>query len=291
MIAALLGADEYSLRHRGDDRRGLHHAAGLPPRHLQAGRRHAAAAPAGQLRGHARGCRRLLAVRRRGGARATSPTLGPALARRGHRPGRPAAPARHRRRAGRRHRPRRRCCAAARGTTAPRHFVERVELQDPRAELGDRLLADAFRAVWDGDEVELEYDDQQRRPHHRRLARRAPSRSSTASCRRGAPPGSASRARPGRASARSSRTASSSTSSGEANDYVGKGMGGGRVIDPPARRRRRPSCPCSPATPACTARPVASCSSPGGVGERFAVRNSRRHSPSSRAPATTAAST
>ena len=40
----------------------------------------------------------------------------------------------------------------------PRHFVERVELQDPRADLGDRLLADAFRAVWDGDDVDLAYE-------------------------------------------------------------------------------------------------------------------------------------
>ena len=39
-------------------------------------------------------------------------------------------------------------------TDEPRHFVERVELQDPRAELGDRLLADAFRPVWDGDDID-----------------------------------------------------------------------------------------------------------------------------------------
>ena len=56
---------------------------------------------------------------------------------------------------------------------------------------------------------------------------------------RGAPPGRISarlhRQRPGRASARSSPPASSSTLEGEANDYVGKGMGGGRiVVRPPA---------------------------------------------------------
>src|SRR5690606_17543235 len=39
----------------------------------------------------------------------------------------------------------------------PRRFVERVELQDPRSELGDQLLADAFRPLWDGDDVELAY--------------------------------------------------------------------------------------------------------------------------------------
>ena len=46
----------------------------------------------------------------------------------------------------------------AAGRRRPAHFVERVELQDPRSDLGDRLLADAFRAVWDGDDVDLAYE-------------------------------------------------------------------------------------------------------------------------------------
>ena len=46
---------------------------------------------------------------------------------------------------------------------------------------------------------------------------------------------------------------------GEANDYVGKGMGGGRiVITPPSDDR--PATPGSPGTRCCTARPAASCS-------------------------------
>src|SRR5205085_6164970 len=39
----------------------------------------------------------------------------------------------------------------------PRRFVAPLEIQRPRSELGDRLLADAFRAIWDGDEIELRY--------------------------------------------------------------------------------------------------------------------------------------
>src|SRR5262249_46240489 len=39
----------------------------------------------------------------------------------------------------------------------PRRFLERVEIQNPRSELGDQVLADAFRPVWDGDEVDLTY--------------------------------------------------------------------------------------------------------------------------------------
>ena len=48
---------------------------------------------------------------------------------------------------------------------------------------------------------------------------------------------------------------------GEANDYVGKGMGGGRIVD----RAHRPTTPASrgsPATRCCTARPAESSSSP-----------------------------
>src|SRR5207248_5702412 len=40
---------------------------------------------------------------------------------------------------------------------ATRRFVAPVAIQRPRSKLGDRLLDDAFRAVWDGDDVTLEY--------------------------------------------------------------------------------------------------------------------------------------
>ena len=48
---------------------------------------------------------------------------------------------------------------------------------------------------------------------------------------------------------------------GEANDYVGKAMAGGRIVIRPPRTT--PGRRCWPATPASTAPPAASCSSPG----------------------------
>src|SRR5207244_11213814 len=40
----------------------------------------------------------------------------------------------------------------------PRCYVASKPIQPPRAALGDRLAEDGFRAVWDGDEVELSYE-------------------------------------------------------------------------------------------------------------------------------------
>ena len=99
----------------------------------------------------------------------------------------------------------------------------------------------------------------------------------------------ASRASPARASARSSPRASSSGSTGEANDYVGKGMGGGRIVDPPAReRRRRPGAAWG--TRCSTAPPAASSTARAPRASASACATPAR-SPSSRAPATTPAST
>ncbi|MBI2705623.1 MAG: glutamate synthase subunit alpha [Actinobacteria bacterium] len=124
--------------------------------------------------------------------------------------------------------------SAADGAGGPRRFVERVEIQSPRSELGDRLLADAFRAVWDGDEVELAY------------------RITNADRAVGAALAGAIAleygSQPPRGTARVRFTGSAGQSfgaflthgielelDGEANDYVGKGMAGGRiVIRPPA---------------------------------------------------------
>ena len=171
---------------------------------------------------------------------------------------------------------------------APRHFVERVELLDPRSDLGDQLLADAFRPVWDGDEVDLAYEI-----NNADRAIGAALSGAVALEYGELPP---------RGTARVRFTGSAGQSFGaflthgveldlvgEANDYVGKGMGGGRiVIRPPANdagdRRSWP------ATPACTAPPAASCSSPAAwaSASASATRGAR---PWSRAPATTAAST
>ena len=62
------------LRHRAAGRLRLHHDAGLPPRHLPGGRRHAEPGPARALQRQGRVRRQLLRVHRRGGARAASPS-------------------------------------------------------------------------------------------------------------------------------------------------------------------------------------------------------------------------
>ena len=58
------------LRHRAAGRVGLHHDAGLPPRHLPGRRRHPEPRPARALHRQGRARRQLLRVRRRGGPRA-----------------------------------------------------------------------------------------------------------------------------------------------------------------------------------------------------------------------------
>ncbi|CAN5859835.1 glutamate synthase large subunit [soil metagenome] len=110
-----------------------------------------------------------------------------------------------------------------------RHFVERVEIQDPRSDLGDRLLADAFRAVWDGDEVALAYPIVNAdRSIGAALAGAIALEYGTLPPR-------------GTASVRFDGAAGQSFGAflshgielelvGEANDYVGKGMGGGRIV-------------------------------------------------------------
>ena len=273
IVAALLGADEYQLRHRGHDRRGLHHAAGLPPRHLQAGRRHPAAPPAGQLHRHARGRRRLLPVHRRGGAAATWPRSGCARSTRPSAGSTACASARRATPARRRHGPVA-PAGARRRPTAPRHFVERVELQDPRSDLGDQLLADAFRPIWDGDDVDLAYaiTNADRAigaalvgRHRPRVRRR---------CRRGARPGCGSPAPPGQSFGAFLTHGVELELDGEANDYVGKGMGGGRiVIRPPAERRARRA-PVLAGNTCLYGATGGELFIAGAVGERFAVRNS-----------------
>ena len=63
---------------------------------------------------------------------------------------------------------------------------------------------------------------------------------------------------------------------GDANDYVGKGLSGGRDRRPsrPRGAARRPSRTSSPATSSATARPRGEIFLRGNVGERFCVRNS-----------------
>jgi len=124
--------------------------------------------------------------------------------------------------------------AAPADTEGPRRFVERVSLQDPRSTLGDRLLADAFRPIWDGDEAELAYPITN--------ADRAVGAALGGAISLeygGLPPRGTARVRFTGAAGQSFGAFLTHGAElelvGEANDYVGKGMGGGRiVIRPPA---------------------------------------------------------
>jgi glutamate synthase domain-containing protein 2/glutamate synthase domain-containing protein 3 len=117
---------------------------------------------------------------------------------------------------------------------AVRHFVAHVPLQRPRSTLGDRLLADAYYDVWDGADVELRY------PIRNSDRTVGAALAGALSLEFGNTPP------PGTASVRFDGTAGQSFAAflshgielelvGEANDYVGKAMSGGRVvIRPPA---------------------------------------------------------
>ncbi|HEX8805058.1 MAG TPA: glutamate synthase large subunit, partial [Acidimicrobiales bacterium] len=157
-------------------------------------------------------------------------------------------------------------------TEGPRRFVERVELQDPRAELGDQLLADAFRPVWDGDDVDLSYTI--------RNADRAigASLSGAIALEYGELPPR------GTARVRLEGTAGQSFAAflahgieldltGDANDYVGKGMAGGLVvIRPPANDGSE--LPILAGNTCLYGATDGELHIAGGVGERFGVRNS-----------------
>jgi glutamate synthase (ferredoxin) len=154
----------------------------------------------------------------------------------------------------------------------PRRFEERVPLQDPRADLGDQLLADAFRAVWDGDDIELAYEI-----HNADRAIGASLSGAIALEYGQLPPR-------GTARVRLTGTAGQSFAAflshgveldlaGEANDYVGKGMGGGLVVI------RRPDndgseLPVLAGNTCLYGATGGELFIAGGVGERFGVRNS-----------------
>src|SRR5919106_888289 len=158
------------------------------------------------------------------------------------------------------------------GVAAYFRFVERVELQDPRDELGDQLLADAFRAVWDGDDVDLSYDI--------RNADRAigAALSGAIALEYGElPPRGTARARftgpAGQSFGAFLAHGVELDLTGDANDYVGKGMGGGVVvIRPPANDRSE--LPILAGNTCLYGATGGELYIAGGAGERFGVRNS-----------------
>jgi glutamate synthase domain-containing protein 2/glutamate synthase domain-containing protein 1/glutamate synthase domain-containing protein 3 len=154
---------------------------------------------------------------------------------------------------------------------APRRFVAPVDIQKTRSSLGDQLLADAFRPIWDGDEIALEY----RITNSDRTVGAA--LGGAIALEYGSVPPR------GTAAVRFDGSAGQSFGAflthgiefdlvGEANDYVGKGIGGGRVvIRPPANDKGDPVLAGNTCLYGATAGDVFIA---GSAGERFAVRNS-----------------
>jgi glutamate synthase domain-containing protein 2/glutamate synthase domain-containing protein 1/glutamate synthase domain-containing protein 3 len=152
-----------------------------------------------------------------------------------------------------------------------RHFVAREPIQDPRSELGDRVAEDALETVFLGGISEFAYPI-------------APS-DRTVGARLGGAVGLefGEQDPPGLARLRFTGAAGQSFGAfvtrgvelvleGEANDYVGKGLGGGRiVIRPPADDAGDPVLLGNTALYGATAGELFVA---GRAGERFAVRNS-----------------
>ena len=154
---------------------------------------------------------------------------------------------------------------------ATRHFVKPVPIQRPRSALGDRLVDEAFQGVWDGAVVALRYNIGN---SDRTIG--AALGGALALEFGSAPP-------PGTAAVRFDGSAGQSFGAflgpgiefelvGEANDYVGKAMAGGRiVIRPPEDDAGTPVLAGNTCLYGATGGELFVA---GSAGERFAVRNS-----------------
>ncbi len=154
---------------------------------------------------------------------------------------------------------------------SPLHFVATLPIQRPRSTLGDTIEADAFRAVWEGDDVELSYT--------------ICNRDRTIGAALGGAIALEWGDRPPSGTAKVHLDGSAGQSFGafladgveldlvgEANDYVGKGMGGGRiVIRPPANDAGDPVLAGNTCLYGATGGDLFIA---GSAGERFGVRNS-----------------
>ena len=153
----------------------------------------------------------------------------------------------------------------------PRRFVHSIPLQRPSSDLGDRICFDALKAVLSGADVRASYpiENGDRSVGARlggALARE---------CGTSAPAGSASFTFTGAAGQSFGAFLTDGVEFiliGEANDYVGKGMGGGRIIlRPPANDAGDPYLLGNTVLYGATGGELF-CA--GKAGERFAVRNS-----------------
>ncbi len=159
--------------------------------------------------------------------------------------------------------------------SGPRHFRGALPIQAPRSALGDRLFDDAFESLWDGTALQVKYAiTNSDRTVGARLG-------GAIGLEFGGPDGTG---RPeGTVSARFTGTAGQSFGAflaggvefvltGEANDYVGKGMGGGRiVVRPPEDDAGDPVLVGNTVLYGATGGELFVA---GRAGERFAVRNS-----------------
>ncbi len=254
------------VRHRAPARRGMPDGALLPSRHLPCRDREPEARAPGEVRGHARDGRGIPPLRRpRGAPPARRPR--PPHARRGGRPHRPPAPEAHRRPVGRRDRP----AAAARPLRArPARYVGDV-VPDERDRLGALLHAQGKAAISGARLVEPAFEiTNADRAVGARLG--------------GAIARSVGAGRPaGRVRARFEGAAGQSFGAfltdgvelvlvGEANDYVGKAMSGGRIaVSPPPGDAGDP---CLVGNTALYGATGGALFCAGAAGERFGVRNS-----------------
>ncbi len=158
------------------------------------------------------------------------------------------------------------------GDGQPRRFVERVPLQDPRSDLGDRLLADGYRHIWDGDEVDLAYTI----TNADRAFGAALSGALALEYGELPPRGTARVQLVGAAGQSFAAFLTHGVEldlTGEANDYVGKGMGGGLVVVRPPDDDGS-ELPILAGNTCLYGATGGELYVAGGVGERFGVRNS-----------------
>jgi glutamate synthase (ferredoxin) len=152
-----------------------------------------------------------------------------------------------------------------------RRFVAPSPIQRPRSTLGDRVLSDAFQAVWDGDDIELHYEIRNRD----RTVGAALGAAIAVEWADRAPRGTAVVRLTGQAGQSFGAFLSHGIElhlTGEANDYVGKGMAGGRiVIRPPEADAGDPVLAGNTCLYGATGGDLFLA---GSAGERFAVRNS-----------------
>ncbi|MPZ72732.1 MAG: glutamate synthase subunit alpha [Nitriliruptorales bacterium] len=157
----------------------------------------------------------------------------------------------------------------------PRSYQGSLPIQAPRSDLGDRVFDDSFESLWDGTVLNLKYDI---RNSDRTVGARiggAIGLEFGDAQRNDLPPGSVSVRFTGEAGQSFGAFLASGVEfvlTGEANDYVGKGMAGGRiVIRPPDNDAGMPVLLGNTVLYGATGGEMFVA---GSAGERFAVRNS-----------------